>query len=88
MKSAWKCGFPLIDTPYCGAKNSLPGWPGRTSCQGTSGLTSPGLSRALDLDFYLTSQLLIEMDVKSCQHSPEQGNASVTEDYVATMRNN
>lgn len=45
-----------------------------------------GVSRALGLKFYLTSQLLIEIDIKSYQHSPEHGNTSIPEDYVATMR--
>lgn len=58
---------------------------GGKSCQGANGLAS-GVSRALDLKFYLTSQLLIEIDIKSYQHSPEHGNTSIPEDCVATMR--
>lgn len=61
---------------------------GGKSCQGTNGLASSGVSRALDLKFYLTSQLLIEIDIKSYQHSPEHGYTSVPEDYVATMSQN
>lgn len=61
---------------------------GGKSCQGTNGLASSGVSRALDLKLYLTSHLLIEIDIKSYQHSPEHGRASVPEVYIATMRQN